>query len=1312
MLLTGNAIIDKKIKKAIAGNQTLTSQHQVIAEWNYNAYTTISDIGCFYKNGSEYLKDPNDGCHSYYYSEDIIEKDNIRELYTPLKSIFQINRPKPGIVHSVYLSGCESNVILSDDLSIKNNYVLSPNSDRLYPINKDSSFKYWSSGRTSNNLQVGVSDVNGVINYAAPYIEYSDPIYINKVSIKTQKHLGYVRSFQVDVKIDGGSWLTIYQEEDTTTLNTGVLDIYYNGFYWTVHSESIDSPNNYAITDFNKESTLFKKIYGIRFIAKKMSNKNIPLEMIELSPRLIADLTNVTTSFDVSSSMSNSAYGLPIGSIVSSNGSIVISNDSGYFSKQNENSIFYNILKPNVEFKLYQNLTIEGKNYRFPLKTLYSDIWQERGDFTVTTNLEDYFKFFKEQTAPDLMIANKNGVPTSVAMLIFMDNIGFNNFRFEKIDDSNYLDKEDVILDYFYSKKEQTVMEVIESLAVSTQTAIYMDVDNELVAMTKEKMVQSQEIKDFWMIGDNLNVSKPSYYDGVTSTTIDYIANIESFEETSEPPITDISVAYNGLGFEKKSMALVGKTGDSVKAMQDTLERSDFGASTINQNLRYTSDIIWQPGNDQNAKDNTLGAAALIQDIPDTGPYSYLSNSLIYNDYTKEDVIKKLVTSSNDGLRSRMCIYLDKSYINTFTNNFNGYVLIDSELIKYYGICYIVEDPLTKSLSRQVFFSPDEYKQARAKLNQGGSIEPESLVVDLDFISIISSENSGKKKFTITGDGRGQNKTDVVFHRAVNTHKDFLQANTDWHRSGVKLWANDLLSTIVKNLTVSDRKETYLQNKTMKFNSFEQSFSGNLRLSGPKCKNITGSTYSYSSSVKALIPASNSSEQIITGIVKNITNRYGFSIPIRRLGTRMRLVSDVPKNVNAGDKSINNGVMAGIGWNIIEDPTSPTGMRGYFLEIEDVGTIDGKSLSAAKYRNLRLYRIDLINNKYVPTLLGNSWVNVSSTPNTSIDLAVKPADAKSYAQIFDLEVIITPGNGKRQYSIYWENQNVLTCTENYNDVLPSSSKVCLFVRGQSSAIYEYLYAYSSPLGINPKKKDNGLNIDYFYGKKDIFSRCYLPTGITKMLGTDNKSHILYYEEFGRFVREVKRFDIRYQQQSLKPKMISLSGFNKNYYVSDFETSSSGATFWLYNTSNGPITLDDNSGTPLWISGFQLKKVSDGNIQSSKLMEREDYDKSLDDTYQISRNLYGKQELQLAGEFINNRIQAENIARWVITKLRKERKSVSLSIFPNPLLKLGDKVGILYTDKYINDEKSYTIVSINHSISNSGPTMNIELKECV
>ena len=179
MLLTGNAEIDKKIKQSIAGDQKLNSNHQVIVEWNYNAYTPISEIGCFYKDKTSYKKDLHYGVQAYYYSDDVTELDKNREVYAPLKSIFDINRPKPGIIHSIYLNGFEKKSISgSSNLSIQDTFNVSVDNPRLYPLSKDSIFKYWSSGRTLGKNKVGLSEEDYTINYAAPYIEYSNPIYI------------------------------------------------------------------------------------------------------------------------------------------------------------------------------------------------------------------------------------------------------------------------------------------------------------------------------------------------------------------------------------------------------------------------------------------------------------------------------------------------------------------------------------------------------------------------------------------------------------------------------------------------------------------------------------------------------------------------------------------------------------------------------------------------------------------------------------------------------------------------------------------------------------------------------------------------------------------------------------------------------------------------------------------------------------------------------------------------------------------------------------------------------------------------------
>lgn len=1303
MLSTGNGLKDKIIKNEIASKQSLISTHQVVAEWNYNAYIEHKEIGCYLSTGEK-----DDGYQNYTYtigSTTTTNTDVERIKYTPLKDIFKVNRPNPGIIHYV---GNEKTALpisgSSDELTIKSTFNLLSNNPRVYPISQNHSFKYWNSLRNIGGVLKGVSDSNSAITDASPFIIYGEPIYVNKILVKVQDYSGsrYPVDFTIDVKLGSSDiWTTIYTATGSTDLETGVMSIYYDKTQPTNKwvDFSIASKNNpiysqqdeKTVVNFSKSnlSSDMISISALRFSPTKMSAPNIPLEIIELSPRLVCDITNNVIDLNINSSVGNSAYGMPIGSVVSSSGSITLSNDLNSFNKNNTDSILQNILKPNVEIKVYQKLTIDNEFYRFPLKTMYTSMWDDAESFTVTTSLEDYFKFFKEASAPDLMIANNSGVPTSVAMLMFLDNVGFTGFRFEKTSPNN--DYEDVVLDFFYSKKEQTVLEVLESLAISTQTSIYMDVDNELVAMSKEKAITSDN-KSFWFVGD----------DSMASDDISYIANISSFAESSEPPITDINIEYNGLGLEKKSFSLLDSADDKK---QEHLESPNFGVSFINKDLRYTTDIVWQTGNDKNSGDNYLAAAALIKDLSNVSPKSFFISPNYEIASTQYDAIRNLYARTN--AKPIMCINLDKEMINTFINTYSGYVMIDSELIRYNGILFFISNPKQKTLKKKILFSKEEYNYEKSRLGPGGSIEPEALIVYIEFD--FEQYDATRNKYTILSDGRGANKTEVLSHQAVDTSKEFLKANPSWTKHSVHLWGSKKVPySIINGLTVTNRIDNFITTKTSTMVS--KSVPGYIRISAAKAGDHLKSTRKAGRSVKDLLPMNTPSEQILSGIFKEIKIKDK-SVPIRRIGTRMRLVSDVPKNVGTGEMLIKDGCIAGIGWDIsLGDKNS--GMTGYFVEVEDTGTIDASSLLSENYRNLRLYKVYKEDNIYKVKVLRNSWVNVSSTPSIAPDMSTALIDAnggKSYAQIFDLEVVIRDKGKTRYYEVWWDDQQVLEASE----AKPSSeTSVAGFItRGKSSAIYEYLYVSSSPddiiipkqTTVITKKKDSKLST--------LASRGMLPRTLSTSIS--NHKVLTFFEDFGKYAREVKKFDIRFDSPSLAPKLISLAEVNPNYYVSDYTAGSFGASFWLYNTANTAIQIDESSQTPLWIAAYSLKQVNPGTVQSSKFVEKPEYDKDENDIYTMNRNIYGKQEVILSGDFINNWSQSTNLAKWVLQNLSKERKTINLEIFPNPLLELGDKVGIQYQDKLYTDiNKTFSIVSISHNISNNGPTMSVEVRECV
>jgi hypothetical protein len=70
--------------------------------------------------------------------------------------------------------------------------------------------------------------------------------------------------------------------------------------------------------------------------------------------------------------------------------------------------------------------------------------------------------------------------------------------------------------------------------------------------------------------------------------------------------------------------------------------------------------------------------------------------------------------------------------------------------------------------------------------------------------------------------------------------------------------------------------------------------------------------------------------------------------------------------------------------------------------------------------------------------------------------------------------------------------------------------------------------------------------------------------------------------------------------------------------------------------------------------------------------------------------------------------------WLIDKNIKPRKLVGLSIFPNPMIQLGDVVNIKYTregiDQIDSDDVKYIVYNIEYSKGLDGPSMNLYLSE--
>lgn len=522
-----------------------------------------------------------------------------------------------------------------------------------------------------------------------------------------------------EFKIYDGSWLTITPE-----------------YSWKLSSQSVDirtpavtktSDPEYFIDDANQ--TVFREfefIRGIRVVAETMNIPECTFDLIEMSPRLFVDLTEKVSSFNITKTMSdigNSA--VPVGNIFASTGQMELFDDDFSFNQNNAFNSETNlgsIIAPYVDmrtkFNIYNVIRNVGDfDYFIPLKTMYVDeipaVSNSTG--TVSLTLRDFFFYLESSKAPELMITDCS---LSYAVVLLMDYIGFSNYVFNRVENIP-----EIIIPFFFVGPDQNAAQVLEQLAVASQTAMFFDEYNNLIVMSKEYLLpeEGQRETDSYLYGQEesgnlpniINLSseeKRVFNEGKINYTTRYIQR--AISQYKQAPYTD---RYKTYGY--KPALLWEAAGKEQLRSQNELPQASQGFTLSAAPLNTT----------------------LTQDVP---------------------VVENFVLINN-------IIDLGEGIDNI--SSYQGYFYANGEVIRYDAMEYAIVGPLddgeegnvrwiTSNLEYQRYFSKLPFN---GKMYPTGNIriysEPEYEVID----GITRLKNGAVKKH-----GRGQFGTPIVEHPA------------------------------------------------------------------------------------------------------------------------------------------------------------------------------------------------------------------------------------------------------------------------------------------------------------------------------------------------------------------------------------------------------------------------------------------------------------------------------------------------------------------------------------------------------------------
>lgn len=1062
---------------------------------------------------------------------------------------------------------------------------------------------------------------------------------------------------------------------------------------------NLASPSTYFDSMTNtSEYREFERVSGIRIVVDAMNVVGSTFDLIEFSPRLIADISEDVLDYTITkqaADMSNS--NLPVGQLLASVGSMTLFDPGRVYDPSNSNGLLKDYLVQSTKVKFYEIIkNVDSYDYYVPIKSMFVEGFPTVDSESKVTSVQmrDAFLYFEYSKAPELLISD---VSLSYAVSTLLDSIGFSNYVFNRA-----ANEPDPVIPHFFVGPDTSVAQVLQDLAVATQSMMFFDEYNNFVVATKEYAFPSS---------DDRGIDKI-----LRGSFGDSNANIMSLSSQSNTVINDGVISY--------STRYIQKTYGSIKQ-----------ASLIDRDINwvYKPVLLWEVSPEVATKSQNEESI--------TSQSSYVLSAVPLN----SDLSSNVPTVVNGIIQNNVLDLGEGIY---WLSKYKGYFYANGEIIQYDAVEYNVTGlSQAENESGNVWISSTrEYQDYFAQIPFNGKMYPTGLVrifVEPNYQTVdgISSLIDGE----VAKHGRGQFGTPVVYHNAG--------LNSYWSDNANARGCRMLSDRIFTGK--SDDQSSFTTGQAGLANGIGQSSSRNgiiknfLSNSYFREDNVTRmqSTQSGTIQSSALVMSGpqfgtpSEAKDFISYVYKSTDDAY------RHFGTRMRIVGKIQNNEELGQTpygsttyytSISGG-SGGLGVMV-----NPETNNGYYFEIAALTTTDPETVDISDVYNIMFYKIGKLSGSTStdPALPKMLWGGVG---NILVDdgnfTGQYRMNAEENPTVYDLAVEYENIGTTRRFYLYINNKLVQIVDD--ENPLPIYNNMCLFVRGSAKCMFENIYALGANYSQNTSSVIELPTAQVFgadeitvneslrkYAMSGIIQSTYL-SGITT---SDEPSYKMYFEEFGTIMRQAEYMRVRYDKAypALSAKISPTFNRIKGYTVSGFVAGAYGAEFMIFNNTDTAISLDEGSGNYLRIQGVTFTQQSEnqltvddyfskrsslsdpltinGDIVTSPIIEKQLYQ-----NIKNNRSKYGVNSFSLSSPYIQSADAANNMMSWIVSKAMKPRLSLGLDIFPDPTIQLGDIVSLSYKDQddkdiLVSDSTRFVVYNIVYSRSGDGPSMTIFLSE--
>lgn len=272
----------------------------------------------------------------------------------------------------------------------------------------------------------------------------------------------------------------------------------------------------------------------------------------------------------------------------------------------------------------------------------------------------------------------------------------------------------------------------------------------------------------------------------------------------------------------------------------------------------------------------------------------------------------------------------------------------------------------------------------------------------------------------------------------------------------------------------------------------------------------------------------------------------------------------------------------------------------------------------------------------------------------------------------------------------------------------------VYARGSCVVDVDYLYSLFDAGSLTPDASsffdltNGGLSSGFI--EREWRWAPYMQTGVAALReGGRRITHFgnrafYYYDEFGPVVHEVREFDVEFNEDDVPVAHSFPYISNTQVFCTDYTANAFGAKFTLVNASRRDAVIKGEDSITFGIDNKIDQKMF---IYGRKLFQEEENVIIKKDDQSIRAK--GKVALDIDNKFVQTEKMANELGDWVVGLWSLGADEVSVQVFGNPLVQLGDLVTMNYPAKGLYPAThKYYIVSIKNDF-NDGLDTNLILR---